>query len=214
VRAVVYCLGTFSRSKSSKSWIIVNHISDESLIKTCLAGQTEAFGLLVDRYQTRLFYSLLHLLGSTEDAQDVAQDAFVQAFEKLVTFRGQSQFYSWLFRIAFNTAVSAKRKSKRMKVSLDGQRDASGQELSDHRPSSAPSYAMDVCDRQRVVRQALDELSEEFRTALVLKEIDGMSYEEIADVVDVPLGTVRSRIHRARLELREKLASLLKSEVL
>ena len=101
-----------------------------------------------------------------------------------------------------------------MSVSLEARRDVSGQEPSDLNPSSEPSFAMDVSDRQRIVQQALAELSEEFRTALVLKEIDGMSYDEIADVLQVPLGTVRSRIHRARLELREKLSVLLRSEVL
>ena len=194
--------------------MIVNQISDQTLIDSCLAGRREAFGQLVDRYQNRLFHSLLHMLGSTEDAQDAAQDAFVHAFEKLGTYRGQSQFYSWLFRIAFNTAVSAKRRTRRMSVSLEARRDVSGQEPSDLNPSSEPSFAMDVSDRQRIVQQALAELSEEFRTALVLKEIDGMSYDEIADVLQVPLGTVRSRIHRARLELREKLSVLLRSEVL
>jgi RNA polymerase sigma-70 factor (ECF subfamily) len=101
-----------------------------------------------------------------------------------------------------------------MSVSLEARRDVSGLEPSDLNPSSEPSFAMDVSDRQRIVQQALAELSEEFRTALVLKEIDGMSYDEIADVLQVPLGTVRSRIHRARLELREKLSVLLRSEVL
>ena len=192
----------------------MNQISDQTLIDHCLAGRREAFGQLVERYQNRLFHSLLHLLGSAEDAQDATQEAFVNAFEKLGSFRGQSQFYSWLFRIAYNTAVSTKRKSRRMSVSLEARRDATGLEPSDGNPTSEPSYAMDVSDRQRLVQQALSELGEEFRTALVLKEMDGMSYEEIADIVKVPLGTVRSRIHRARLELREKLSVLLRSEVL
>ena len=192
----------------------MNQTSDQTLIDHCLAGRREAFGLLVERYQTRLFHSLLHLLGSAEDAQDATQEAFVNAFEKLGSFRGQSQFYSWLFRIAYNTAVSTKRKSRRMSVSLEARRDATGLEPSDGNPTSEPSYAMDVSDRQRLVQQALSELCEEFRAALVLKEIDGMSYEEIADIVKVPLGTVRSRIHRARLELREKLSVLLRSEVI
>ncbi len=192
----------------------MNQTSDQTLIDHCLAGRREAFGLLVERYQNRLFHSLVHLLGSTEDAQDAAQEAFVNAFEKLGSFRGQSQFYSWLFRIAYNTAVSSKRKLRRMSVSLEARRDASGLEPSDGNPTSEPSYAMDVSDRQRLVQQALSELGEEFRMALVLKEMDGMSYEEIADIVKVPLGTVRSRIHRARLELREKLSVLLRSEVL
>ena len=194
--------------------MIVNQITDHALIEDCLSGRQEAFGQLVERHQNRLFYSLLRLLGSAEDAQDVAQDAFIQAFEKLSSFRGQSQFYSWLFRIAFNLAMTGQRKQKRRQVSLNAQQDVFGNNLRDEHPDTEPSYEMDVSDRQRLVQQALSELSEEFRTALILKEMDGMSYEEIAEVLDVPKGTVRSRIHRARLELRDKLALLLKSEVL
>lgn len=192
----------------------MNAPSDQTLIDQCLAGRREAFGQLVERYQHRLYHGLLHALGSAEDAQDVAQEAFVNAFEKLASFKGQAAFYSWLFRIALNAAVSAKRKTRRMSASVETRRDESGLEPADANPSSEPSYAMDVAERQRLVRQALSELSEEFRTALVLKEMDGMSYEEIAQVVEVPLGTVRSRIHRARLELRSKLALLLKPELL
>lgn len=192
----------------------MNQIPDHTLIERCLAGQRDAFGLLVERYQNRLFHALMHVLGSAEDAQDAAQDAFVLAYEKLASFRGQSQFYSWLFRIAFNRAVTEKRKTKRMSTSLDRQRESNGMEPSDVNPASEPSYAMDVADRQRRVQQALAELSPEFRTALILKELDGMSYEEIADALEIPVGTVRSRIHRARLELRDKLNALLQSDVL
>lgn len=138
----------------------------------------------------------------------------MSAFEKLASFKGQAAFYSWLFRIALNAAVSSRRKTRRMAVSVESRREETGLEPVDENASAEPTYAMDVSDRQRMVRQALSELSEEFRTALVLKEMDGMSYEEIAAVVEVPLGTVRSRIHRARLELRAKLSLLLKPELL
>ena len=192
----------------------MKHTTDQSLIEACLAGRLEAFGQLVERYQHRLFHSLVHLLGSTEDAQDAAQDALILAFEKLGTFRGESQFYSWLFRIAYNSAVSSKRKTGPMSVSLEARRDASGLEPADLNPSTEPSFGLDVSDRQRLVQQALGELSEEFRAAIVLKEIEQMSYEEIAEVVGIPLGTVRSRIHRARMELRQKLAGLVEAEVI
>lgn len=194
--------------------MIVNATPDQTLIDQCLAGRREAFGQLVERYQHRLYHGLLHALGSAEDAQDIAQEAFVHAFEKLSSYKGEAAFYSWLFRIALNASVSARRKTRRMSASVESRRDETGQEPSDENPANEPSYAMDVADRQRLVRQALSELSEEFRTALVLKEMDGMSYEEIAEVVEVPLGTVRSRIHRARLELRAKLSLLLKPELL
>ena len=147
----------------------MKHTTDQSLIEACLAGRREAFGQLVERYQHRLFHSLVHLLGSTEDAQDAAQDALILAFEKLGTFRGESQFYSWLFRIAYNSAVSSKRKTGPMSVSLEARRDASGLEPADLNPSTEPSFGLDVSDRQRLVQQALGELSEEFRAAIVLK---------------------------------------------
>ena len=190
----------------------MNGTSDQDLIQQCLSGRTESFGLLVERYQHRLFHALVHMLGSSADAQDVAQDAFVQALEKLKTFRGQSAFYSWLFRIAMNAAVSSRRKTRRMSTSVDAAREKAGIEPSDHRPSTEPSYALDVSDRQRLVRQALGELPDEFRTVLVLKEMDGMPYEQIAEICDCPVGTVRSRLHRARLELRGKLSVLLRAE--
>jgi len=192
----------------------VKHTTDQSLIEACLAGRREAFGQLVERYQHRLFHSLVHLLGSTEDAQDAAQDALILAFEKLGTFRGESQFYSWVFRIAYNAAVNSKRKTGPMSVSLEARRDASGLEPADLNPSTEPSFGLEVSDRQRLVQQALGELSEEFRAAIVLKEIEQMSYEEIAEVVGIPLGTVRSRIHRARMELRQKLAAFIEAEVI
>lgn len=199
----------------------MEHTTDQSLIEACLAGRREAFGQLVERYQHRLFHSLVHLLGSTEDAQDAAQDALILAFEKLGTFRGESQFYSWLFRIAYHSAVNSKRKTGSLKrktgsmsVSLEARRDASGLEPADLNPSTEPSFGLEVSDRQRLVQQALGELSKEFREAIVLKEIEQMSYEEIAEVVGIPLGTVRNRIHRARMELRQKLAGLVEAEVI
>lgn len=190
----------------------MNDAPDQHLIDNCLAGQAEAFGQLVERYQHRLYGSLVHVTGSTEQAQDIAQDAFVHAFEKLSTFRGQSAFYSWLFRIALNAAVSARRKTRRVTGSVDAMREATGEEPVDGRASSAPDYAADVDDRQRLVRRALAQLPEEYRTALVLKEMDDLKYEEIAEILGVPLGTVRSRIHRARQELRSRLQWAMQAE--
>lgn len=186
--------------------------TDQDLIDDCLQGRTEAFGELVVRYQNRLYTTLVSLLSSAEDARDVAQEAFVNAFQKLHTFRGQSAFYSWLFRIALNSAVSYQRKQSRVLVSIDAAREATGLEPVSRHPESDPGFAMDVSDRQALVRSALAELPEEYRTVLVLKEVDDLKYEEIAEIVDCPIGTVRSRIHRARLELRAKLEILLKRQ--
>lgn len=190
----------------------VNDASDQSLIARCLGGQTEAFGLLVDRYQHRLYGALVHISGSADLARDYAQDAFLQAFEKLGSFRGESAFYSWLFRIALNVAISARRKTHRATASIDAIREASGQEPEDIRTSSSPWHEMHVADRKRLVQKALAEIPDEYRTALVMKEIDDLKYEEIASILDIPLGTVRSRIHRGRVELRAKLQGVLRAE--
>ncbi len=182
---------------------------DRQLIEQCLAGRTEAFGHLVLRYQDRLYGALCRMLGSADDARDVAQDAFVLAFQKLDTFKGESAFYSWLFRIAMNAAISHRRKSGKRPVSVDASKEQSGAEPVDTHPEIRPAHALERSERQAIVQRALDELSEEFRTVLVLKEIEGFQYEEIAAFVGCPIGTVRSRIHRARLELRQKLERLL-----
>lgn len=190
----------------------MSEITDQELIDRCLAGHSEAFGLLVQRYQHRLYGTLVHIVGSAEVARDVAQDAFLLAFEKLGSYRGQSAFYSWLFRIALNAAASAHRKAVRHKHSVEAARESTGEEPIDGRPASAPSYALEVADRQHLVRKALSELPEEYRTALILKEIEELKYEEIAEILKIPLGTVRSRIHRGREELRLKLLTALKAE--
>lgn len=184
--------------------------SDQELIDACLAGRTEAFGTLVVRYQDRLFNSMVRVLGSSDDARDVVQDAFVQAFRKLDSFRGKSAFYSWLFRIAMNAAISRKRKDKHKPNSIEQVRDQTGQEPTDTRPDTLPSHALETSEQQQLVQTALAQLPEEFRTVLVLKEMDGLKYDEIADVVGCPIGTVRSRISRARSELRDKLRLLMK----
>lgn len=190
----------------------MNETPDQTLIDGCLGGNTEAFALLVERYQQRLYGSLVHLTGSSELARDVAQDAFVLAFEKLSTFRGQSQFYSWLFRIAMNAAASARRKHRKMTMSVDSLREATGEEPVDASPYSIPSQSLETAERQWLVQRALAELSEEFRSVLVLKEIDELKYEEIAEILQIPVGTVRSRIHRARQELRAKLQVVIRRE--
>jgi RNA polymerase sigma-70 factor (ECF subfamily) len=184
--------------------------ADHELIAECLNGQTHAFGDLVARYQNRLYNTLVTVLGSADDAHDVAQEAFVSAFQKLHTFRGQSAFYSWLFRIALNSAVSQKRKLHRVPVSIEAAREQAGTEPVDRHPATRPEHALETVERQVAVRGALAELADEFRTALVLKEMEDLSYEQIAEIVGCPIGTVRSRIHRARAELRVKLQGLLR----
>ena len=188
----------------------MNSLSDLQLIDATLSGDTRAFDELVRRYQDRLVHSLEHALGSRDDALDVAQQGFVLAWKKLSTFRREAGFYSWLYRIARNVAISRIRRPKISSGSLDHLHEAAGFELADEHSESAPDHALLQTEQIQMVQQALQEIAEEFRQPLVLKEIDGLTYEEIAQIIDIPLGTVRSRIFRARQELIAKLQRLSK----
>jgi RNA polymerase sigma-70 factor (ECF subfamily) len=179
---------------------------DAQLIDATLSGESAAFGQLVQKYQERLYNTMVHVVGSRDDARDVVQDAFVQAYLKLESFQRNSAFYTWLYRIAFNVAASHCRR-KRPAASVEQAREAAGHEPVDGR--AGPHQRLEEEERRRQVRQAIAALGEEYRVVLVLREIDGCSYEAIAEVLDLPIGTVRSRLHRARMQLREMLRGAL-----
>ncbi len=186
--------------------------TDLQLIESTLQGNSRAFDELVRRYQERLVHSLEHVLSSREDALDVAQQAFMLAWRKLSSFRGEAGFYSWLYRIARNVAISSARRQHLSSSSLDQMNEAAGFEPADQNPHLAPDHATEQAEQIRMVQEALKKISDEFRQPLVLKEIDGFSYEQIAEILDIPLGTVRSRIFRGRQELIERLQRVIKDE--
>jgi RNA polymerase sigma-70 factor (ECF subfamily) len=179
--------------------------TDADLVEAALRGDRDAFGELVERYQDRLFNMLVRITGSHEDAADAAQDAFVQAYQKLATFRGASQFYTWLYRIAMNQALSRRRR-RRPTASIDAGKDAVGDEPVD--AGESPEGCMLSRERAEHVQTALARLGEQHRKILVLREMEGCSYEAIADILQLPVGTVRSRLFRARMQLRDGLNSL------
>jgi RNA polymerase sigma-70 factor, ECF subfamily len=178
---------------------------DDRLIADCLKGQTAAFGELVRRYQDRLFNTVFRLVDNAEDAQDVVQDAFLNAYQSLGSFKGDSRFFTWLYRIAVNAAISHQRK-QRVLLRIDGGSDGDlTLEPADPSDLSRPGHALEQTEQERRVHQALARLSPEHRTVLVMKDMEGQKYETMAEVLQVPIGTIRSRLHRARLELRELL---------
>ena len=179
---------------------------DAELIAETLQGRPASFGVLVRKYQDRLFNSVVHAMGNVEDARDVVQEALVQAFLRLETFQHSSAFYTWLYRIAFNVAASHRRR-KHVMVSVEQVREASGQEPVDTGPP--PEERLEREERCQQVRQAIAVLSEEHRAVLVLRDMEGFGYEEIAEILALPVGTVRSRLHRARMQLREILKGTL-----
>jgi len=178
---------------------------DQLLIAACLGGDTTAFGILVRRYQDRLYNTVYRLLDNAEDAQDVVQDSFLHAYQSLDSFKGDSLFFTWLYRIAVNTAISLKRK-RRVVLSLDRSRNGESS-VDPHDPSETvrPEHALEQQEQGRRIQQALSRLSPEHRTVLIMKDMEGQKYEMMAEILRVPIGTIRSRLHRARLELRELL---------
>ena len=179
---------------------------DLQLIGEVLKGQTMVFGQLVQKYQDRLFNSVAYMVENAEDARDIVQEALVQAFLNLGSFQGSSAFYTWLYRIAFNVAATQRRR-KRPVISVENSREQTGMEPIDEHPG--PAELVELEERGRQVRQGMAQLSAEHRAVLILREIDGCCYEDIAEILDLPIGTIRSRLHRARLELREELKSVL-----
>jgi RNA polymerase sigma-70 factor (ECF subfamily) len=175
---------------------------DHRAIRECLKGRTAAFGELVRRYEHRLYHTVYRILGNSEDAQDVMQEAFINAFENLGSFKGDSQFSTWLFRITVNAALSHRR-TRKVVLSLESLRASNaGVEPLDESVNNQPSDGLEQQDEEIKLQAALNRLSSEHRVILILKELEGRKYDEIAAILDVPVGTVRSRLHRARFELR------------
>ncbi len=178
---------------------------DATIIATVLAGDVESFRQLVEKYQDRLFNMLYRITGSREEAEDVAQEAFVKAFTKLASFRGDSSFYTWLYRIAMNISIGRYRK-QRPTTSIDPHDSLAAGEFVD--PSNPPEHATMQRETVESVHRALAKLSIDYRQILILREIEGCSYEAISQILELPIGTVRSRIHRARVQLADVLTEL------
>jgi RNA polymerase sigma-70 factor (ECF subfamily) len=182
---------------------------DLQLIRSTLAGDRNAFGELVLRHQDRLYSTLVRMLGSAHDARDVSQDAFLLAYQKLGTFRQESSFYAWLFRIAYHAAVNNRRRVQRTPMPVPGLGESTDL---DHPDLSLPEAPIEARESELQLHQALQQLPEDYRAALLLKELEGLPYEEIAELMHCPVGTVRSRIHRARQMLRDRLFRVIERE--
>ncbi|MCC7086468.1 MAG: sigma-70 family RNA polymerase sigma factor [Pirellulales bacterium] len=179
---------------------------DFQLIDEALAGDTSAFGHLVTKYQDRLYNTLVRVVGCVDEARDVCQEAFIKAYVKLSLFQRESAFYTWLYRIALNLAITKQRK-KRPTHSIDANRELLGEEPLAR--EGAPADRLEQQERACQVQAALANLDKDFRTVIVLREIEGHDYETIAAMLELPLGTVRSRLHRARMELKEQLREVI-----
>ena len=176
-------------------------------------GHPDAFGDIVRRYQDRIFNTIYRLLGDYEEAKDLAQQTFLRAYMSLDRFRGNSSFYTWLYRIGVNAALDERKKrSRNPHLVGDSIALASGDDGRRVHVSSAnddPAEKVLTREREQAVTRAIASLDELHRSVLVLRDIEGMDYDEISEVLSCPRGTVKSRLHRARLVLREKLKDMM-----
>lgn len=174
--------------------------SDQQLVERVQQGDKAAFDLLVLRYQSRIAALVSRFIRDTDEVQDVTQEAFIKAYRALGNFRGDSQFYTWLYRIAVNTAknylVSRNRRPPGADIDVDDAMHFEGE--SKLKDIASPESKLMSEELMNTVNVTIQSLPEDLRAALTLREYDGLSYEDIAEVMDCPVGTVRSRIFRAR----------------
>ncbi|MBU2884689.1 RNA polymerase sigma factor RpoE [Gilvimarinus agarilyticus] len=185
--------------------------TDQQLVERVQKGDKRAFDLLVLKYQHKIFSIIGRYIRDHAEVQDVAQEAFIKAYRALAKFRGESAFYTWLYRIAINTAknhlVSRSRRPPASDVEMEDAEYYSGSDLL--KDMETPETSL-MCDEiQREVDAAIRELPEDLRSAVTLREMEGLSYEDIAAIMDCPVGTVRSRIFRARDAIDKRIHPLL-----
>ncbi len=188
--------------------------TDEQLVDRVFKGEMQAFDLLVLRYQHRLLGLIGRLVRDPHEAEDIAQETFIKAYRALANFRGESAFYTWLYRIAINTAnnylVSRGRRPPDTDLDVDDDEEIEAQvALADH---DSPEANQQRDELKAAIDRAIAELPEDLRTAFTLREFSGLSYEEITEIMDCPVGTVRSRIFRARESIDNKIRHLLEPE--
>jgi RNA polymerase sigma-70 factor (ECF subfamily) len=185
---------------------------DQQLVERAQRGEKRAFELLVIKYQRKLERLLSRIIRDPGEIEDVAQEAFVKAYRALPNFRGDSAFYTWLYRIGINTAKNyliAQGRRAPTSTEYDNDEAEGFEDAAGLRDINTPENELMSKQIGKTVNDAIDALPEELRTAITLREIDGLSYEEIAKIMECPIGTVRSRIFRAREAVAEKLRPLL-----
>ncbi len=183
---------------------------EETLVRRSQAGDRQAFEQLVSRYERKVYNLAYRLMGNADDAYDAAQEAFLKVYLSLGDFRGQSAFGTWLHRIVANVCLDEIRRRRRQPVSSleelpPGSNGGAQRQLAD--PGGGPQEAVERGERVAMIQEGLNALEPEYRLAVILRDVQGHSYEEIARILDCSLGTVKSRLNRGRQALKEKLVS-------
>jgi len=191
----------------------VNKDTDQQLVERVLGGNQAAFNLLVLRYQHKVAALIARFVKDPHEVEDVTQEAFIKAYRALNLFRGDSAFYTWLYRIAVNTAKNHLVSRGRRPPSTDFDLDDAElvEDTSALRDTDTPEGNLEKEHLERLIHQAIDDLPEDLRTAFTLREFSGLSYEDITEIMDCPVGTVRSRIFRAREAIDRKIRELMQS---
>ena len=181
--------------------------TDQQLVERVRAGDTNAFNFLVLRYQHRVAGLISRFVQNPQEIEDISQEAFIKAYRALALFRGDSSFYTWLYQIAVNTAKNhlSSRSRRLMMASVDVDEAEHGEIAPALRDIADPESELEMENMRAAINAAIEELPEELRTAFTLREFSGMSYEQITEVMDCPVGTVRSRIFRAREAIDRKI---------
>jgi len=189
-----------------------NEETDLELVKRVQKGQKGAFDLLVLKYEHKIVNLVMRYVRDPETALDISQEAFIKAYRALPRFRGDSAFYTWLYRIAVNTAKNylASQRRRPMDVELDLQDPEQYGLHAKLKETDTPEAISLSKELQEILERAIHALPDDLRTAIILRELDGMSYEEIAETMDCPVGTVRSRIFRARDAIGKKIGTLIR----
>jgi RNA polymerase sigma-70 factor, ECF subfamily len=183
--------------------------ADHDIVARCRSGDREAFAELVRKYQSRVLTLATRMLDNRSEAEDVAQDIFVKVFQSLDEFRGASRFSTWLYRITVNHCLNYIRRRTRQQQTLMG---TEAEDWGHASSTSNPHKKLEEKERWALVQAKLQTLSPEHRTIILLRDFEGLSYEEIADVLQLESGTVKSRLHRARMELKALLEPYLAGE--
>jgi len=189
-----------------------NESTDKELVKRVQKGDKGAFDLLVLKYEQKIVNLVMRYVRDPEQALDISQEAFIKAYRALPRFRGDSAFYTWLYRIAVNTAKNylAAQRRRPMDIELDLQDPEQYGLHAKLKETDTPEAVTVSQELQETLERAIEALPDDLRTAIILRELDGMSYEEIAQTMDCPVGTVRSRIFRARDAIGKKIGTLVR----
>ena len=182
-------------------------LTDQEIVERCIAGRQDDFSILIDRYQGKVYNLLMRILRNHERAEEVSQDAFLQAYLKLNSYKSQYKFSSWLLKISQNLAFNRLRKARIDTVSLDQDKSSSHSimQIADKHAEGQPEEQAERHDLRKLLESTFDTLSSKYRATVVLRHTEGLSYKEISEVLEIPVGTVKFRLHRAYRLLKEKL---------